>query len=239
MLSGGWAPSYLVDFAERYDQAHVFLCGFQADGTPGRQLEEAIGSDEETIEITLSAFGLGEGVPDRDEGTIVKIPTDWIARYSGLSAHGARDTLREFARLVSPEEITLVHGEPEQQRALAANLADKVETVSGIRIGGMMEAIPVRPRTDEKTDSALTDRPATKLLDEAEHELTFDEASAAADLDRSDLVDRMDSLEMALRTIDAELGVARHDNHLSQTEIRSIVRDEVKSIFTEEGLIDN
>ncbi|SDD84138.1 MBL fold metallo-hydrolase [Natrinema hispanicum] len=238
MLSGGWAPSYLVEFAERYDHANIFLCGFQAEGTPGRQLEEAITADTETIEIILPALRLGEGVPDADDGTTVEIPSTWISRYSGLSAHGARDTLRWFARLVSPEEITLVHGEPDQQRALAANLADKVETVTGIRIGGMMDATPVRPRTDNKTDSALTDRPATKLLDEAEHELTFDETATAADIDHSDLVYRMDALEMALRTIDAELGVARHDDTLSEAEIRSIVRDEVKSLLTEEGILD-
>ncbi|EMA39318.1 MBL fold metallo-hydrolase [Halobiforma nitratireducens] len=238
MLAGGWAPSYLVEFADRYDHANIFLCGFQAEGTPGRQLEDAIDAEAGTIEITLPALRLGEGVPDTDDGTTVEIPTEWITRYSGLSAHGARQTLREFARMVSPEEITLVHGEPDQQRALAANLADKVETVTGIRVGGMMDATPVRPRTDDDSDSALTDRPATKLLDEAEHELTFDETTAATDMDHSDLVDRMDTLEMALRTIDAELGVARHDDTFSEAEIRSIVRDEMRSLLRDEGLID-
>lgn len=237
MLTGGWSPSYLVDFAERYDQAHVFLCGFQAEGTPGRKLEDALESNKKTVELTLPAFGIGEGIPDDDEGTTIEIPVDWIERYHGLSAHGARSVLRDFARSVSPEEITLVHGEPEQQQVLASNLAETVESVAGVRLGGMMEPAPVRPRSEGKDGYNSSDRPSTKILDEAEHELKFKEGPSESDLKRSSLFKRLESLEMALRTLDAEVGITRHDEGRSEGQIRAIVRDEVRTVLREEGLI--
>jgi len=124
MLSGGFSPTYLLEFCQRYDDARVILCGYQTEGTPGRQLEDAIEEDLERVGVTLPSNGLNGGIPDEGDGTRVKVPVSWISRYHGLSAHAARNTLLQFARQVSPSQVYLIHGEQEQQEKMAQHLVD-------------------------------------------------------------------------------------------------------------------
>ncbi|WP_440009167.1 MBL fold metallo-hydrolase [Halomicrococcus sp. SG-WS-1] len=238
MLSGGFAPSYLVEFAERYDEAEVFLCGYQAEGTPGHVIEEGLTSDAEEVTVTLPANGIGKGIPD-DEGTTVTLPTEWITRYHGLSAHAARNKLLEFARNVSPDEITLIHGESEQQKKLAEHLAENVSSVSGVRLAGMMHPTPIRPAANLE-DLRFQDRPATKILDESGVEIDVSSENEARDVndlhgDLSDVVERIEELESAFRTLDAQVALSRQEDEFSEQDIRGIVRDEVGEILQEEA----
>jgi len=68
MLSGGFSPTYLLEFCQRYDDARVILCGYQAEDTPGRQLEDAIEEDLESW-CHSSSNGLNGGIPDEGDGT--------------------------------------------------------------------------------------------------------------------------------------------------------------------------
>lgn len=79
MLSGGFSPTCLLKFCQRYDGAWVILCGYQAEGTPSRQLEDSLEEDIEEVGVTLPSNGLDGGVPERGEGARVKVPVDWIS----------------------------------------------------------------------------------------------------------------------------------------------------------------
>jgi metallo-beta-lactamase family protein len=83
----------------------IVIVGFQAGHTLGRKLLE------------------GE--------TKVRIFGDWFERkaevvvLNAFSAHADRNNLAEYAQMVAPRKIFLVHGEPRQREALAAALKDQ------------------------------------------------------------------------------------------------------------------
>lgn len=86
-----------------YDQAHVLIVGFQAQGTPGRAL----------VDGARSLHLFGEEVPVR-----AKIHT-----VGGLSAHADQAGLAAwYGHFRGRPPVALVHGEPQAMDALAAHL---------------------------------------------------------------------------------------------------------------------
>ena len=103
MCQGGRIVDYLSALLPD-PRTDVLLCGFQARGTPGAQLQ--VGVERLWLD--------GQSVPVAAQ----------IHRLSGYSAHADQAGLIEFvAGMASPPKaIRLVHGEPEAQRALAKAL---------------------------------------------------------------------------------------------------------------------
>ncbi|WP_343122471.1 MBL fold metallo-hydrolase RNA specificity domain-containing protein [Haloquadratum walsbyi] len=235
MLSGGFSPTYLLEFCQRYDDARVILCGYQAEGTPGRQLGDAIEEDLERVGVTLPSNGLNRGIPDEGDGTRVKVPVSWISRYHGLSAHAAQNTLLQFARQVSPSQVYLIHGEQEQQEKMAQHLVDNLDSVSEIQLTGMMHPVSVAPDLPE--EEIVGDRPAKRILDERGADIAVgDNAQFGSDAIHgtlSEFSDQIEALELALRTLSGQLAVERHDSGFSEEDIRRIVRDEMDEIVRE------
>lgn len=103
MCQGGRIVNYLKALLPD-TRTDVLLAGFQARGTPGRLLQSGCSSlwlDD--IEVAVQAQ---------------------IHSLSGYSAHADQQELLAFVRGMAslPRAIRLVHGEPEAQRALAAEL---------------------------------------------------------------------------------------------------------------------
>lgn len=103
MCQGGRIVNYLKALLPDA-RTDVLLAGFQARGTPGRLLQSGCSSlwlDD--IEVAVQAQ---------------------IHSLSGYSAHADQQELLAFVRGMAsqPRAIRLVHGEPEAQRALAAQL---------------------------------------------------------------------------------------------------------------------
>lgn len=236
MLSGGFSPTYLLEFCQRYDDAHIILCGYQAEGTPGRQLEDSLEEDIEEVGVTLPSNGLDGGVPERDEGTRVKVPVDWISRYHGLSGHAARNTLLQFARQVSPSHVYLIHGEQHQQEQMATHLAENLRSVSDIQLTGMMHPVSVTP--DRPDEDSIGDRPAKRVLDKQGSEIDVkDTPELRPEVIHGQLTEfneQIEALELALRSLSGQLAVDRHGNGLSEAEVRAIVREELDNVVRDE-----
>lgn len=102
MCAGGRVVNYLKEFIEDPITDIVFV-GYQAEETPGRQIQDAdwVMLDGERFEVRAAKYIL-----------------------SGYSAHADQSDLLRFVEGMSepPKQIRLVHGEPEAQKALAAEL---------------------------------------------------------------------------------------------------------------------
>jgi predicted metal-dependent RNase len=126
MLTGGWSPYYLRDLSRHYDDARVIFTGYQAEGTPGRQLLEAPG---DRARLQVRALPAPEDYDAETEDFEfrtheIAVPTDWIRNIRGMSGHAAGNTLLQFARDAAPTAISLVHGPP----AAAAHLEDHLDS---------------------------------------------------------------------------------------------------------------
>lgn len=165
MLTGGWAPWYLWQFTQHYEDARLLFVGYQAAGTPGRQL---LAEPNEVADVTISALMypeqadrpreeiIGDRQPERDPTEVgeeandhfdfyektIEVPTDWIRRVSGLSGHADANTLLQFARTADPEQIHLVHGAPSSSAQLREHIASNADA-STVRIAEPEEAIDV------------------------------------------------------------------------------------------------
>ena len=235
MLSGGFSPTYLLEFTQRYDEVRIILCGYQAEGTPGRRLEDALKENLDEVGLTLPSNGLNGNIPDEGEGTRIKVPASWISRYHGLSAHAARNELLQFARQVSPSQIYLIHGEQDQQEKMASHLAGNLDSVSTIQLTGMMNPISVSPELPD--EQVVGDRPAKRILDERGGDIEVSDQSHfnsdAVHGTLSEFSDQIEALELALRSLSGQLAVERHDSGFSEEDIRRIVRDEMNDIVRE------
>ncbi|MDZ7755842.1 MBL fold metallo-hydrolase [Rhodohalobacter sp.] len=107
MVTGGRVLTYLQKYLGR-ESTTVLLAGYQAEGTRGRQLLD--GADEIKF--------YGKYVP-------VKAGIDIL---DGLSAHADKNELIEWLSDIqkSPEQLFLVHGEPQALDALRVKLKDSL-----------------------------------------------------------------------------------------------------------------
>ncbi len=97
MLSGGPVLDYITRLNEN---SHIFLTGYQVEGTNGRML-----LDKGAISV---------------RGDIRKIPTP--VGYYDLSAHADKDDLYEYAKRSSPQKVVCVHGDADVAAQYAESL---------------------------------------------------------------------------------------------------------------------
>lgn len=102
MLDGGPALDYLAQLNDSGNGA-VFLTGFQVAGTNGNRL-------------------LKEGfVKRRGKPIKVRIPVRWM----NFSAHASREELFTFVKVINPEKVFCVHGDPEVCPEFARQLTEE------------------------------------------------------------------------------------------------------------------
>jgi predicted metal-dependent RNase len=144
MLTGGWSPYYLRDLARHYDEARVLFIGYQAEGTPGRDILDAPG-DYADVQITALPAGEDYDSETDDFGfqeQEIRVPTDWVREVGGMSGHAAANDLLAFARAAAPQGISLVHGVPSAAAHLRDHLADNTDA-EAVQIARHLETIEV------------------------------------------------------------------------------------------------
>jgi hypothetical protein len=111
----------------------VFITGFQAAYTPGRQLLEA---EEQTVSLDITALmdpQQADHIIGDDEFGIhrksITVPRNWVGRVNGFSAHAARQGLLHFAREVDPGSIHLIHGEAETIKTFRDHLQENTNSM--------------------------------------------------------------------------------------------------------------
>lgn len=101
MLEGGPAMFYIEELREDADSA-ILTCGYQVEGTNGRQL-------------------LDEGTMDFDG---VELDVAMEAANYDFSAHAGHSELCDFARGCDPETVVLFHGDGDERQHMADDLED-------------------------------------------------------------------------------------------------------------------
>lgn len=144
MLTGGWSPYYLRDLARHYDDARVLFIGYQAEGTPGRAIQDAPG---DVADITTTALPAAEDYdPETDafgfQDEEIRVPTPWVRQVDGMSGHAAANDLLEFARGASPLGVSLVHGPPSAAAHLREYLDDNTDA-ERVQTASRLETIEV------------------------------------------------------------------------------------------------
>lgn len=105
MCAGGRIVGHLQELLPRPETCVLFV-GYQAQGTPGRAVQNA---KQRGDRVSLG-------------GQLVDVRAE-IVTIGGLSAHADQRELTDWLRAVpSVRAVALHHGEPEAQRALAAHL---------------------------------------------------------------------------------------------------------------------
>lgn len=226
MLTGGHSPRYITEFAARYDDANIILTGYQAVGTGGRALQAATesGADEVTVEFDTDPFDMdwpeSDDVvwsTDEDGERVVRarIPTDWVKLVDGLSGHASQYTLLEFARDVSPETISLVHGPDHSQEALAQHFATNIESVDQVARSRMLTPIEVTRDPDLETASLSED------MFEPNRNDTYKE--------------QFENLYELVSVLTDDVASVRNDAITNEDVIRDILREELETILQEQG----
>lgn len=218
MLTGGNSPRYLTEFASRYDEAKIFLTGYQAKNTGGRVIQNAMeaGEGEASLEFDTNPFEADWRESDRvawrttdrgDQVVRVKLPTGWVKTVSGLSGHGAQATLLRFARDVQPETITLVHGPPYAQEGLAQHLLGNVETATQVARARLLTPIEVTHEPDLNTATLREE-----LVDNSGHQ-EFEE--------------KLDTINDSLAMLNEVIAEVKQDAITDEAQIRSLIQDEL------------
>ncbi len=110
MLNGGPVLDYITRLNKN---SHIFLSGYQVEGTNGRTLVDH-------GYITL-------------DGAKTKIATP--VSFHDLSAHADKSDLHEYAKRSEPNTVVCVHGSPENAKALANDLSDEGFTAVAPKVG--------------------------------------------------------------------------------------------------------
>lgn len=187
MLTGGLSPAYLCELAENYDEARIIFTGYQAEGTPGRQLQGATGdvadvtvrawpivdnSDQENSDDANEESDSSEGDFDGPPTRHLEIPTHWVRTIGGMSGHAARNRLLQFAREVDPDHIAFVHGDSQNQRAMLDHFDGNVDA-DVITRAAMQSVIEVHAPDEELV--------AVDTAPDAAHETLAVKPASAAD----------------------------------------------------------
>ena len=226
MLTGGHSPRYLAEFVARYESANVFLTGYQAKGTTGRTLQNALdlGGERVTVGMDTDPFGTdwldSDDVvwsTDADTGervTRATIPTDWLTTVDGLSGHAAQDGLLKFARDVGPTTISLVHGPDYAQEQLVQHLAGNVTGVEQVTRSRLLTSIPVSREFDLDTGAATPEM---------------------YDNEQDSISDQLEHLHELVGGLGAEVAEARTGHEWTEAQLREMVREEIRRVLDEDG----
>jgi predicted metal-dependent RNase len=224
MLTGGLSPLYLLDLTRNYEEAKVLFVGYQAEGTPGRTLQDA---DGETCHLDLEITDWGEN--DYSGGHTASVPTDWIHTIKGLSGHAAGDRLMQFAREVDPSHIALVHGEASRQREFQSFLDGNVNTDS-ITLTGIHSPFAVG-----EADGTIHLRAGLDRLDGIEPSVP-DPVSDSETESVDDVVDQeappeeqVRQLRNYVRHLEREVASLHNDDGWTEAELRQLIRNEIDS----------
>lgn len=219
MFSGGHSPRYLTEFVARFDDASVYLTGYQANGTPGSALGNATNAGAETTTLSLDTGPFGTDWPpsedvcwtttaEGEEMTRATVPTEWVTLVSGLSGHASQGHLLQFARSVSPKTVALIHGPDYAQTRFATHLADNLSSADSITRSRMLTPIPI---TRDPNISTPTKSP--------------DEGS-----EKRDMKTQLRTVSEGLSMLSENVATARNEA-LSESEIRTIVREELETLL--------
>ncbi len=116
MLIGGRSSSYAKHLAGD-PKNMIAITGYQAEGAPGRALEDLAKVEESTEQVwTL------------DNETSVPVKCQVPKRYS-LSAHADRGELTWLVEAVQPRKLFLVHGVQDARKKLAASVRERLPAV--------------------------------------------------------------------------------------------------------------
>lgn len=114
MLNGGPVLYYI----ERLNMnSHIFLTGYQVEGTNGRLL-----MDHKPLHIEHREVNVGVGFS-----------------YYDLSAHAGASELHEYARRSSPSRVICVHGSRDSTLALAESLREEGFDASAPKVGDTID----------------------------------------------------------------------------------------------------
>lgn len=216
MFSGGHSQRYLAEFVARYDDASIYLTGYQANGTPGSAINNATNAGAESVTVMMDTNSFGnDWLPSDDvswttteEGfnrVRVTVPTEWVSIPEGFSGHAARGHLLQFARQARPETVVLMHGPQFAQEQFATHLADNLESVNEITRSRLLTPIPVSHNPDIPTTVKTPDEPSEKR----------------------DMKTQLQTVADGLSMLSEQVADARNES-LSEDEIRAIVRDELQ-----------
>lgn len=222
MFSGGHSPRYLAEFVARFDDAAIYLTGYQANGTPGNSMRNAASADADTVTVPLSTGPFGTDWPmsddvqwtttdDGGERVRATVPTSWVTIVDGLSAHAARGHLLKFARKVSPETVALIHGPEYAQTDFVGHLADNLKTAETITRSRMLTPIPVTRAPDLDTPTRSYRTGGTEKRDM-----------------KTQLREISDGLSML-----AEDVAKTRTEALTEDEVRAIAREELEALLDE------
>ncbi len=114
MLNGGPVLDYITKLNKN---SHIFLTGYQVEGTNGRML-----MDHGSIML---------------DGERTKITTP--VSFHDLSAHADKSDLHRYAKESSPNTIVCVHGSEDNAKALANDLSDEGFTAVAPKVGDAVE----------------------------------------------------------------------------------------------------
>ena len=177
--------------------------GYQAEGTLGRELQEANGDIAE-VQVDTRPLTNTDATTDysrihvaeEEGGYHINIPTDWVHSVS-LSGHAAANRLLEFARDADPRHISLVHGPSDAQCKFRSFLIDNTDAslVSATR---MNYPVPANPDllTDENEGQAQShNKENTGRYEVETHSETLEERVAALE----EIIDALAADVAALR----------------------------------------
>ncbi len=224
MLTGGNSPRYLVEFAARFEDAKVFLTGYQSKGTTGRTLQNYLNAGEDDVTITTDATPFGTDWPDSasvtwtrvetDGGyermTRATIPTEWIEPVDGLSAHAAQFGLLKYARAVEPSTVAMIHGPDYAQDHLARHFGTNLDSAERVTRSRLLTPIPVA-RDIELDTATLTPEHFERGPDQ--------------------LRNQVETLHKEIASLNEELAAVRHDDgKRSEAELCRIIREEIRNV---------
>ncbi|WP_233274835.1 MBL fold metallo-hydrolase [Haladaptatus cibarius] len=224
MLTGGNSPRYLVEFAARFEDAKIFLTGYQAKETTGRTLQNYLDAGEDEVTITTDATPFDTDWPtsesvtwtsvETDNGfeqlTRATIPTEWIEQVSGLSGHAAQHGLLKYARDIEPSTVAMVHGPDYAQDHLSRHFGKNLDSAEKVTRSRLLTPIPVS--RDIELDTAT---------------LTPEHFESGPDRLRN----HVETLHKEIASLNEELAALRHgdDSRRSEEEVRRLIRDELQN----------
>lgn len=205
MLTGGLSPAYLLEMVKNYEEGRIIFTGYQAEGTLGRELIDATGSNAEVQVKTRPLSNIDDTTDhsrirdfEDEDGYQINVPTNWVRSVS-LSGHAAANRLLEFARDADPRHISLIHGSSNAQRKFQPFLADNTDAnlVSATRMNYPIPANPGLLTDEDEGQTQPRNEDNTDRYEIETHPETLEERVAALE----DIVDALATDVAALRNI--------------------------------------